>query len=121
MPETSPAPAKPPLLTSATYDRLKAFNQFVLPACGTLYAALAIIWGFPHGKEVVGSIAAITIFVGVILGWAANRYNNSNEKYDGLFIVNPGEQNPNTLEFHAPQEVLEAKHEFTIKVVPPSS
>lgn len=104
-----------------TYDRLKAFNQFVLPACGTLYAALAIIWGFPHGKEVVGSIAAITIFVGVVLGWAAARYNNSDEKYDGVFIVNPGETNPNTLEFHAPQEVLENKSEFTIKVVPPGS
>jgi hypothetical protein len=114
-PATSHAVVKPPLLTSATYDRLKAFNQFVLPACGTFYAALALIWDFPYGKQVVGSIAALTIFIGVILGWAAARYDQSEEKYDGEIVPTGNPEEPHGLILNAPLSELAQKKQIIFK------
>lgn len=54
-------------LGNATYDTLKWIALIVLPACGTLYAALANLWDFPCGDQVVGTIAAITVFMGAVL------------------------------------------------------
>ena len=39
-------------MDSRTYDILKYIAQVVLPALGTLYFALASIWGFPYGEEI---------------------------------------------------------------------
>ena len=54
-------------LTNKTYDILKYIAQYVLPACGTLYFALAGIWNLPHGEQIVGTITAIDTFLGVLL------------------------------------------------------
>lgn len=61
--------------TNKTYDILKHVAQLVLPAAGTLYFALAGIWGFPYGEEVVGTITAIDAFLGVVLGYSTVQYN----------------------------------------------
>ena len=55
-------------MSNKTYDILKYIAQIILPAIGTLYFALAGIWGFPYGEQIVGTIAAIDTFLGVILG-----------------------------------------------------
>ena len=57
-----------------TYDFLKWVAQFLLPAAGTLYFALANIWNLPYGEQVVGTITAIDAFLGVILGISSNAY-----------------------------------------------
>lgn len=62
-------------LTNKTYDMLKWIAQYLLPAAGTLYFALAGIWGFPYGEQVVGTITAIDTFLGVILGISTMQYN----------------------------------------------
>ncbi|MBQ2396430.1 MAG: phage holin [Bacteroidales bacterium] len=54
--------------------------MYVLPAIGTLYFALAGIWGFPYGEEVVGTIAAVDTFLGVILGISTAQYNKNKEE-----------------------------------------
>ena len=54
-------------LSNKMYDILKWVAQYLLPALGTLYFALAGIWGFPYGEEVVGTITAIDAFLGVLL------------------------------------------------------
>ena len=46
----------------------------VLPALGTLYFALASIWGFPYGEEIVGTITAIDTFMGVLLKISSDNY-----------------------------------------------
>lgn len=46
-----------------------------LPAIATLYFALAGIWGFPYGEEVVGTITAVDTFLGVLLGISSAQYN----------------------------------------------
>lgn len=62
-------------MNSKTYDVLKWIAQFLLPAAGTLYFALAGIWSLPYGEQVVGTITAVDTFLGVLLGISAANYN----------------------------------------------
>ena len=61
-------------LSNDTYDILKFICQIILPAAGTLYFALAGIWGFPYGEQIVGTITAIDTFLGVCLGISSKNY-----------------------------------------------
>ena len=63
------------MMSNRTYDTLKWIAQLLLPALGTLYFALAGIWGFPYGEQIVGTITAIDTFLGVILGISTAQYN----------------------------------------------
>lgn len=67
-------------MTNKTYDILKWFAQIALPALAALYAALASIWGFPYGEEIVGTISAVDVFLGALLQISANNYNKANLK-----------------------------------------
>lgn len=69
-------------LNDRTYDVLKWIALYLLPAIGTLYFALAGIWGFPYGEEIVGTITAIDTFLGVILGISTAQYNRQNTEAD---------------------------------------
>jgi imidazoleglycerol phosphate synthase glutamine amidotransferase subunit HisH len=62
-------------MSNKVYDFLKKVAQLYLPALGTLYFALANIWGFPYGEEIVGTITAIDAFLGVCLGISTYNYN----------------------------------------------
>lgn len=62
------------MMKNKTYDILKYIAQIVLPALGTLYFALAQIWGLPYGEEIVGTITAIDAFLGAILGISSAAY-----------------------------------------------
>lgn len=64
-------------LSNNVYDILKWIAQLLLPALGTLYFALAGIWNFPYGEEIVGTITAIDTFLGIILGISTANYNKS--------------------------------------------
>lgn len=59
------------------YDILKWIALVVLPAIATLYAALSGIWGFPYGEQIVGTIAAIDTFFGVVIGVSSIQYNKT--------------------------------------------
>jgi len=61
-------------MKSETYDVLKFIAQIVLPALGTLYFALAGIWGLPYGEQVVGTITAVDAFLGAILKLSSDQY-----------------------------------------------
>lgn len=61
-------------MSNKTYDILVWIAQIVLPAAGVLYAALAGIWGFPFGEQIVGTISAIDVFLGAILKISSNTY-----------------------------------------------
>lgn len=66
-------------LNDKTYDTLKWIAMYLLPAAGTLYFALAGIWGLPYGEQVVGTITAVDTFLGVILGISTAQYNKANK------------------------------------------
>ena len=59
------------------YDVLKAIAMIILPALGTLYFALAGIWGWPYAEQIVGTITAIDTFLGVILGISTIQYKKT--------------------------------------------
>lgn len=61
-------------MSNKVYDKLKWIAMYLLPALGTLYFALAGIWGLPYGEEIVGTITAIDTFLGVILGISNAQY-----------------------------------------------
>lgn len=62
-------------LSNKAYDVLKWVAQIALPALGTLYASLAVIWGFPYGEEIVGTIVAVDTFLGALLSISSAKYN----------------------------------------------
>ena len=62
-------------LSNDVYDILKFIAQIVLPAAGTLYFALAGIWGWPYGEQIVGTITAVDAFLGALLGISTAAYN----------------------------------------------
>lgn len=67
------------ILNDKVYDVLKWIALYLLPALGTLYFALAGIWIFPYGEEVVGTITAIDTFLGVLLGISSANYNKQTD------------------------------------------
>ena len=65
-------------LSNKAYDVLKWIAMIALPATGTLYFALASIWGLPYGEQIVGTITAIDAFLGALLGISAVQYKKMN-------------------------------------------
>ena len=61
-------------MKNETYDILKYIAQIVLPALGTLYFALAGIWGLPYGEQIVGTLTAIDAFLGAVLKLSSDQY-----------------------------------------------
>lgn len=64
-------------INNKTYDALKWVALYLLPALGTLYFALAGIWGLPYGEEIVGTITATDAFLGVLLGLSSAQYKKT--------------------------------------------
>jgi len=69
-------------MNNSTYDILKYIAQIVLPAIGTLYFALASIWGLPYGEQIVGTITAVDAFLGALLGISTKFYYKEEEKHE---------------------------------------
>lgn len=69
-------------MSNKVYDVLKFIAQIILPALGTLYFAVARLWGFPYAEEIVGTISAVDIFLGAILGISTAQYNKKMEESD---------------------------------------
>lgn len=61
-------------MSNKVYDVLKWVALIVFPAVVVLCTALSGIWGWPNGEKIVGTLAALEIFLGAIL-------LDSNSKY----------------------------------------
>lgn len=62
-------------ITADSYNVLKWVTLAFLPASGALYFTLAILWGFPFGEQIVGTIVALTAFMGLLLGVSKTYFN----------------------------------------------
>ena len=62
-------------MSNKVYDVLKYIAMIGLPALAALYSALAGIWGFPYGEQIVGTIAAADTFLGALLQISTAQYN----------------------------------------------
>lgn len=106
-----------PMLSNETYDFLKKTVQIILPALGTLYFTLASIWGLPAAEQVVGTIAALTVFGGVLLSLSSKRYNDSDGRFDGSIDIEPGEDEETTnLNVSLDPVAMAYKDEVVVKI-----
>ena len=72
-------------MSNKVYDVLKWIALILLPALGALYFALAKIWGdtiFPYPTEIVGTISAVDLFLGALLGISSMNYKKTEEADD---------------------------------------
>ena len=61
-------------MSNSTYDILYWIAQIVLPAIGTLYFALASLWGLPYAQQIIGTISLVDAFLGIFLGISTAQY-----------------------------------------------
>lgn len=107
-----------PLFSNRAYDVMKELVQIYLPATGTLYATLALLWGFPEPEKIVATIAALTLFLGVVMKISNKSYNNSDLRYDGALVVDESDAKKDVynLEMHIPLEDIKDKKDLTFQV-----
>ncbi len=79
-------------MNNKTYDVLKYIAQIVLPALGTLYAALAPLWNLPYADAIVGTIVAVDAFLGALLQISSNSYYKNGKDVAGTITLNPDEE-----------------------------
>lgn len=65
------------MLSNKMYDILKWVAQILLPAFAMLYLGLAKVWGLPYGDEVVATMTAFDLFLGMLLGISNAAYYKS--------------------------------------------
>lgn len=70
-------------MSNKVYNILKWVATVVLPACGTLYTALADTWGLPYGDQIATTIMAVVAFLGVVLGVSSNKYAKKQSQISG--------------------------------------
>lgn len=63
-------------LSNKAYDILKTVCTIILPALATFYATLSGIWGLPFAEEIVGTITAVDLLIGAIIGISSANYFN---------------------------------------------
>lgn len=62
------------MLNSKVYDVLKWIALVALPATTALWLTLANIWGFPYAEAIGATLAAVTTFLGALLGVSSLQY-----------------------------------------------
>lgn len=119
---TSTTPVTKPFLSNVAYDRLKFIAQILLPALGTLYFGIAALWGLPKATEVIGTITAIDVFLGILLGLSTSSYNKSDLASDGELVVDTQDPLKDTYSLVVSTTLaeLETKKAITLKVRTPS-
>jgi putative holin Dp-1 len=104
------------MITGKLYNWLKFLALVAFPAAGTLYFALAGIWGLPAAEQVVGTIVAVDTFLGVILQISSVNYNSSIAQ-GTLAIVETAERKTFNLELDGdPEYELEGKDRVVFRV-----
>ena len=71
------------MMSDKLYDVFAIIGRLILPALGTLYFALAKIWGLPLGEEIVGTLSAVTIFLNAVLKIKSDQFWRDFEKEGG--------------------------------------
>ena len=66
-------------LNDKVYDILKWLVIIVMPACATLYAALASVWGWPFAEQVTTTITAVDTFLGAALCISTVNYHKEDK------------------------------------------
>ena len=70
------------ILSNNLYNVLKWIATIGLPALSTLCFTIGSIWGWSFTEQIIGSIAAVDMFLGVVLGISTAQYNKSKSPTD---------------------------------------
>jgi hypothetical protein len=65
------------ILSENVYKALKWTVMILLPAFSTLYFTLASVWGWAYTEQIMATVAAVTTFLGVVIGVSTARYNKT--------------------------------------------
>lgn len=106
------------MLSDSAYDRLKKIVQIVLPAVSSLYFGLAQIWGWPGAEKVVGTLAIVTTFLGVVIGISAREYIRSGAAGEIHIIENPNGPDGVAVDLGEAPGVVADKDAVLLKVCP---
>lgn len=116
------------ILPKLSYDVLKPITTTVLPGLSALYIALATLWGFPNAREIVGTITAVNVFLGLLVTLSSHQFQKTVEDipeitpvqiegYDGTFKVgDPQDPSTFTMSLDAGPEELATKDAIVFKV-----
>lgn len=117
--------ASKPHLGPKSYDTVRNSALVYLPGLATLYFSIAQITGLPYAEEVVGVIAAITVFLGITTKVSKSNFNQSPEGQrtlvgppDGQVVVTSHEDGDSLLlNVDSDLETLKSKDSITLNVV----
>lgn len=77
-------------MSNRTYDILAYIGRIFLPACAALYSALSGIWGLPYGEAIVGTLAAVAVFINALLKKESNAYSETGFNRETLDELHDG-------------------------------
>lgn len=107
-----------PLFSDYAYNKLKFVAQILLPALGSLYFTIGELWHLAKTAEVVGTISAVDLFLGLILGVSTKMYQRGITR--GEIVINEAEE---TAKLALDSADLQGKHsaKLNIRTVSPTS
>lgn len=105
-------------ISNQTYDLLKTVTLLSLPGLSTLYFILGTIFNFPAVEETIGTLAALCLVLGIFLRVSTNKYNSSDDKYDGSIVIGLTSTGNKlySLELHGDPNELDRKDSATFKI-----
>ena len=70
-------------MNNKLYDVLKWIALVALPALTALWLTLANIWGWPYAEAIGATMAAVTTFLGALLGISSLSYAKKLKEGEG--------------------------------------
>ena len=64
-------------LKNSVYDILKWVALIALPALATFYGVIAKVWNLPFGEQIVTTLNAIGVLIGVLIGVSQYNYDKT--------------------------------------------
>lgn len=104
------------LFNEGVYEFLKKFVQIILPGVASLYFGLAQLWNLPNVEAVMGTITLLATFLGLCLGVSSKTYNETEAKYDGSLVIQPGDDGSTVRLQNVNVKSLEEKGHILLKV-----
>lgn len=66
-------------MSNKIFDCLRFFQSVLLPAVGTLYVALAGIWGWQYADAVASTVTALVAFLGAFVEYKRQTYKGDTD------------------------------------------
>lgn len=107
------------MLSNKTYDTFQWMIRYFLPGVGTLYLTLSQIWRLPGGEQVLGTVTALALFFGVLMGLSNRTYTPEPPGIDGTLTI--GDIENDGLVIDRTLDELENRDHITIAVKHPTN